>query len=301
MRLTVGKYAEYAAASYSKVETERLGGRAYELGNVRCSHFELSEGGDFANGGMVPEVESRRHHVLSLCGTDELLDVVDWDSGEVDVELFGLGSGRMRVHRGAMRYAKLALSAVPASVWRRMLRGRGRVTFVGHSLGGAAALMLPLLLPGFGCELECCGLMKSGESRECLERVDVGSEPLGRFQVITYGSPRCVRSGSGSLYPEGWSVCRAVLECDPVPDMPFRWGFLPLGGWEHVGEALYLNGGAWTEVSSLWQVWRRVKRAWVLLLGVFGGRLLESVRSMHGMDEYRRRLDYAGEWNRLSE
>jgi hypothetical protein len=230
------QFTKYAIAAYSDSQTSLLGGARFTLANVAVSYFSVPETG----------------HVLAIAGTDELTDIGNW-TPEVSHQ------GGLAVHKGALLYAEIVLRLIPKEV----VESIGTLTLVGHSLGGAAAIMLPLLAPALARE---------------------------NVQVVTYGSPRCIRAMCGAEYPEEVQVTRVVLAHDPVPDVPLRWTCFPAGGWEHVGTPLYVNGGQWTEVTGWWHVCRRIERTAILALSMLRGKLAARVRLMHSMQTYRDKL-----------
>jgi len=198
---------------------------------------------------------------IAIAGTNEF---VDWgfnanlETEQVTLPCENLWSvPSIGVHKGIWEYAKLAAYAIERS---GVTSGR-KVRVTGHSLGGAAALLLPLLMPGI-------------------------------VSVTTFGAPRCLRSDSAFRYPSGVDVTRYVRPLDIVPDLPlaFGWGLTQLSGWSHIGDAKYLfnSGAIKTELTT----WDQLRRRCVRLLHWINDGFMTSILAEHNSsDGYLRLLE----------
>ena len=166
------------------------------------------------------------------------------------------------------------------STWRLVKSGSTesllRITqreIYGHSAGAAVAGCLPQVLRNSGCHPDIS-------------------------KIITFAGPRFVRSDSAINYIDLLTRCWCPL--DFVPDVPMHVGkWLPrnAGGWSHVGQDVCLirkNGtpAPAVEVSTAYQVWRRLYRTWKLKRPSSWADLIGN--EWHGMDNY---LSYASEWD----
>lgn len=153
-------------------------------------------------------------------GTDEFPDVKDDTCGQRE---YPQG---FCVHKGFYAYAKkcwLAIQGLP--VFQNAVSRNRRIILTGHSLGGAAALLMPLIEP------------------KMINRT-------ARIQhIITFGSPRPFNGGTNPLnHPYYGKILRIIRQADIVPDTPL-WGSLPaplaasVSGWSHVGNEMFLQPG----------------------------------------------------------
>lgn len=151
-----------------------------------------------ANARGVVACVDPKNVVVAIAGTD---DVEDWRN-DVDISTVRLGDfaracgiynysghGRCLVHEGFAAYANLSLSAALESVY---LSDFDNIWFVGHSLGGAAAVIARWLLP-------------ITLARRC--------------RVVTFGAPGTHRGRfCGPCFGE--PVLRVNRVTDPVPVFP---------------------------------------------------------------------------------
>jgi len=164
---------------------------------------------------------------IAIAGTNDALDAIN----DADTRKVALPDGT-RVHSGFLHYAESVLNAI------RLLRIKGHLTrrklfIVGHSLGGAAAEILPLIEPTLAPE-----------------------------QIHTFGSPRWCASNYALQYPYETTHWRRPL--DVVPDVPLHLRharFLRrVSGFSHVrGQAAYLTADAVTPDTG--HIARRIQRA----------------------------------------
>jgi pimeloyl-ACP methyl ester carboxylesterase len=155
--------------------------------------------------------------IIAVAGSD---DADDWKSnGRIAKRLTGHGRA---AHAGFVEAAQSILAAgVLPTVWRTC-----RVHIVGHSRGGAIAMLLA----------------------EALHRF-----PIFNTQVVTFGAPRVF--GPWSELPRDMRVWRVEHAADPVPWTPSALRF------RHQGHRVWLDDdGTYTVNPSLWQraaaVWR---------------------------------------------
>ena len=135
--------------------------------------------------------------IVAIAGTNDLVDV----GQDLDLQPTVLSNGRLNVHNGFSNHAlevRSALSKFDFSLWPTT-----EVWLVGHSLGGAAATLLPLVL-----------------------------DLPGTVRVVTYGAPPAIGQGFGGRY--NVDVTRFAHVSDLVPK-PLR------AFYEHVGRPFWIR------------------------------------------------------------
>lgn len=186
--------------------------------------------------------------ILAIRGSDE---IADWmlNVKHSHASLRGFG-----VHSGFLSYAKKVAGAVS-----QISMPNVPCVLTGHSLGGAAAVLLPLL-----------GLRFSNGVRHVK-------------WITTFGAPRCLSPESAARYLTP-SVFRFVRCADPVPDLPYRW----IGQkFAHTGSAFALTGPGRIEGEgcSWWRrFWRRMRYA----MAIVGRAEMAAGHSMVAYEEWLR-------------
>ena len=180
--------------------------------------------------------------VIAIAGTDQK---GDWGFN-LDREFVNLNG--IRVHSGFMNFADIIAKSIPED----MRKPNVPLLITGHSLGGAAATLLPLLLPS-----------------------------LSPHAVVTFGAPKCLHAEDAIKYPRPVFNIRNVD--DVVPWVPVT---LPGRTWGVPGEVYYLTGTAVSVYPG--SVLRRFGKQALSLTSYIthrgSGRLL-GIRE-HGMDRY---------------
>lgn len=148
--------------------------------------------------------------VVAIAGSN---DASDWRGNLAICPVpFGRHS-EIRVHRGILDHA-LAVSAAlrPLS---KLLANR-QITFVGHSLGGAVALLLPAIWLAFP---------------------SIATPPiLGSMRSVTFGAPRVGNAAFNAIRPAAL-IEQVAADGDPIPHLPIRG---PLLGYRHAPGLRYL-------------------------------------------------------------
>ncbi len=225
--LTLAVAADMASRAYQQtVQINSFTVTQYSHGHVQW--FSARSGGDLW---------------IAFCGTNE---ADDW--------IFNLNVGKEisncgHVHDGFNR----ALDTVWSSVMDEIARGRlERLTFVGHSLGGALAAIAASRL--------------------------IFSPLCSRMYLWTFGQPRC-----GDRQWADWMeqqlnsrYVRTFNAGDPIPHVPTRLRFC------HAGRELFFDKDGTATEPTLWQ---RVSAA----MGVIVTQFWSSVvwLGAHSMDRYR--------------
>lgn len=182
--------------------------------------------------------------VISIAGTDDWRDVLQDAAGFIPTTLEDFASqasSRNSIGDIDPAYGPIAIGLGFAMHARDVLRGlreiedslpfawgKKHVWITGHSLGGAAAAVLPLL-----------------------------ARDINPQQIVTFGAPRWLIKGEhGYLYD--FPLDRWVSNLDFVPDLPRISGV-------HVGDVRYIHrGGKFSVYRSLSAY---LARAWVLTTG----------------------------------
>ena len=179
--------------------------------------------------GIIGWLPRTKTCVIAIAGTN---DHLDWATN-TDVRIRDYEG--VEYHEGFFTYADFfAAGAVTCDKW---IREAEKIYVTGHSLGGAAALILPEIM---------------------------SFEPT---QIVTFDAPRCLRSDTAARYPFGTAVLRVVKPMDFVPDVPLKikgpFQYSRISGWSHVGAEWWLlaNGRIDTDPSAMWQFMRRARRA----------------------------------------
>lgn len=166
--------------------------------------------------------ESGTHLVFAIAGTDSFQD---WWKYNLVMNEKVLGG--CAVHAGFADHSMEVADIILDHYGWTLKENDLRVSACGHSLGGAVASCLPLLIP----------------------RIQ---------EVRTFGAPRFMRAGE--QYPDDTWVERVAHVLDLVPDTPLRsgWGFTKYSRWSHVGGCTWigLDGLHYRELSW-WQSSRR--------------------------------------------
>lgn len=201
--------------------------------------------------------------VIAIAGTNDARDCVDNALAFSHVDRrSGFGA-----HKGMLAHALAfyaGMERADGDIFRR-LREAERVYVTGHSLGGAAAVLLPLLMDGICPSLVC-----------------------------TFGQPRVLTAATAGRYPH--PLRRFVGASDIVPLLPLPWRFA------HVGDVRYVttktNGDLLAErrfgslgkylallrtyvAGALWRLPRGESPVW------------NAVRDQHSMVRYRAALEKA--------
>lgn len=171
---------------------------------------------------------------VAVRGTDDAMDVIENRNFGPAVYSSNICES-MFIHAGFSSHAWKLADAVAECI--KPFEGTLPVIFCGHSLGGAAAMLLPLY---------------------------THIEPN---RIITFGAPRVLRSETDENYPYAHLVTRFVRPLDLVPDVPLRignWLTTRYGGWSHVGQCRWLldDGTIELDPPAWWQYARRLRRAW---------------------------------------
>lgn len=183
--------------------------------------------------------------VVSIAGTNDLVDI----GQDLDIQSTVLTNGRTQVHKGFADHAlevraalaKFDFNASPTTeVW-----------IVGHSLGGAAAVLLPLVL-----------------------------DLPGTIRVVTYGAPPVIGQGFGGRY--NVDVTRFAHVSDLVPK-PLR------ALYEHVGRPFWIraNGQVSGSPSMLHRAWGLLAKVW----RIASSGIVLANRHYHSMSNYRKSLE----------
>lgn len=164
-------------------------------------HFENANAS-----GLVGWHNSAKVAFISIAGTNQLIDAInDMSCDRVPVTVEGTDS-TIEVHQGFRDYAQAAINGIRLLQIKSHLR-RKSLFIVGHSLGGAAAEIIPLL-----------------------------QSDLIPHQVHTFGSPRWCASENAMDYPFMTTHWRRPE--DIVPDVPLHLGWLRclsrVSGFSHV-------------------------------------------------------------------
>lgn len=169
----------------------------------------------------------REVDVIAVAGSDE---ANDWANNRKHSTM---RLGGVEVREGFVNHAKMLATALDNaglfSKWRRW-----PLYLTGHSLGGAAAAVLPLI------------------------------ESLGFEQIVTFGQPRFATKDTIKHYPHCGKLTRIVRTMDVVPDVPLRFKlpFWPSQQWSHCGNEIWIDETGTNQDPTLpWRVGRRVKRA----------------------------------------
>ena len=155
-------------------------------------------------------------------------------------------------HAGFLRHAKLIRDEL-AQMGIYALIKKHDLYLTGHSLGGAVAILLPLITDWL--------------------------HPTG---IYTFGAPRTLSHETAGKYP--YSVQRFQGATDIVPMMPLSRRF------SHVGAVRYLNKGFFTE--HRWGAlgkWLRLSTFYARRL--LSMRVSKTVVEQHSMSRYRRALE----------
>ena len=161
-------------------------------------------------------INADRWVIVSVAGSD---DAVDWWSN-LTTDQKDTWNGRA-AHRGFVDSANCCINRIPLGA----THGK-TVHLVGHSRGGAIALLLAERWHGF---------------------------PSRNVQVTTFGAPRVFSLWAPAL-PADLRIWRVEHACDPVPAVPPAWRFA------HVGDRVWLDDdGTIIQNPSLW---RRLKSMW---------------------------------------
>lgn len=213
-------FTSYASAAYcqpAKLRTWTCGKNC----NANPSFQPVAAGGDgndiqFWYVGVDPTLKTV---VLGHQGTDptkimSLLTDIDFIPDELDPELFPGLPQDIKVHNGfGEAHAETALPVL-AAVRKALSQSKlNKVTIVGHSLGGALALLngvyLPLNLPGVN------------------------------FRTITYGMPRVGNKAFANYVNANVPIDRVINQDDVVPILPGRFlGFRHSNGEKHIQDDL---------------------------------------------------------------
>lgn len=185
-----------------------------------------------------------------IAGSD---DALDWHLNSRCESEATLG---IETHMGFTIHARLVAEAI------RDYDFRGRsVIFIGHSVGGAVAGLLPAILGHRAC------------------------------RSIGFNAPKFVTSRDAANYPEDY-----VNVCDPhdiVPDQPLRWWnatawFIGWPSYSHVGRRYYVlpDGRTDTEMSG---INRRLVR-WSMLAAKGLWKAPQICREYHSMERLRKSI-----------
>lgn len=242
--------AELAAAAYRPDVADMIrwdGFHAFR--SVRCGNAQ----------GFV--LWDMREAVIAIAGTNELADMLqNLLARRSAVSDMALDSRGFWAHFGMLMHARDFASGLIDADLLKVLRTR-RVYITGHSLGGAVATLLPLVLPPLKPELIC-----------------------------TFGAPRCLSHATAGRYPH--PVRRFVGVGDIVPLVPFSNRFA------HVGDVRYItaerNGKLLSErrygaLGKYWRLALTYGTAWCrhAMLGRRAALpLLAEVVEQHRMDRY---------------
>lgn len=216
--------------------------------------FEVREWEYNNTAGLIALSEQDQAAIVAVAGSN---DSGDWRQNR---RLGVVNRQHVEYHGGFYEHA----CDVYLALHKRTREWRGfRLILTGHSLGGAAAAIL--------------GVM------------DAAFWPT---QVVTFGTPRFLKSKNAHKYPLCSRLSRFVMPLDLVPDVPFLsvlpgigW---PAGGWAHCGSAYWLapRKTPVTEIQFAGHVARRVKR-FVSLARTSPWRWFEKLNEFHDMRQYR--------------
>lgn len=192
--------AIHAQAAYGRDED-----LAFVKSRARWADFVRWRHGN-AHGYIIAAAEKA---VVAIAGTD---DRRDWRGNLAACPDPLPGWPRTRAHRGLVRYADSVLAGLAPHY--HVLRDRV-ATVVGHSLGGAAAILLPTLA-----------------------RLDWRlPASIVSAAVVTFGAPRVGNRALADLRT-GWPTLGLIADGDPIPHLPLRG---PLIGYRHAPELRYLT------------------------------------------------------------
>ena len=186
---------------------------------------------------------------IGIRGSD---DIYDWAYNRNTKRVLVAGS---LVHEGFYDYTKLVIDAIERLAKNAKIPNGWNLRTVylcGHSLGGAAARLIPTVCKGF--------------------RVN---------QIVTFGAPPTHVDSAAAIY--NFPLTEFRLPWDPFPH-------LPLGkDWGECGKIVRINGKLDTGNESVWQKWmRRLWLAYCLRRGP--GYLKRQVSKHHSMDLYSRAI-----------
>ncbi|KAF5379505.1 hypothetical protein D9615_006488 [Tricholomella constricta] len=218
-------YSYYASAGYCKPANTR----AWNCGancNANSGFKPVASGGDgaivqFWYVGYDPALKTV---IVSYQGTDssKILPVItnaDFHLDSLKASLFPGVSSKIKTHNGfgdaQARSAKAVLAAVKTAM---STHSATKVTIVGHSLGGALALITSVYLP-------------------------LHLPTTTTFKTITFGAPRVGNQAFVNYVNARLDVSRVVNQDDIVPILPGRFlGFGHVNGEKHI-----LDSNAWVD------------------------------------------------------
>ncbi|KAJ3296308.1 hypothetical protein HK104_001715 [Borealophlyctis nickersoniae] len=188
-------YTQFAAAAYcTPTQIRNWNCKTCIGGPTNVSYF-----GDYNNmQGYVAAYPSRETILVSFKGSSNLLNwVANLQMAQTDSDFCVAGS---KVHSGFLQQYNAVKSSVRSLVDKYTKDFPGySVTFVGHSLGGAVALL-------------------AGMDAACNKYVTLASN---QYTVMTVGSPRVGNAiFAQSVYDQGIAYFRGVHDNDQVPHLP---------------------------------------------------------------------------------
>lgn len=204
-RATSRRPALLAFALHCQAAYGRDDDLAFVKSRSRWSDFVRFRHGN-AHGYILAAAEKA---VVAIAGTDDLRD---WRGNLAACPDPLPGWPSTRAHRGLVRYADSVRAALAPHY--HVLRDR-IVTVTGHSLGGAAALLLPTLA-----------------------RLDWRlPASIVSAAVVTFGAPRVGNRHLAELRT-GWPTLGVIADGDPIPHLPLRGPWI---GYRHARELRYLT------------------------------------------------------------
>ncbi|KAJ3290433.1 hypothetical protein HK104_006786 [Borealophlyctis nickersoniae] len=188
-------YTQYAAAAYcTKSQIQDWNCKTCIAGPTNISYF-----GDYNNmQGYVAAYPSRETILVAFKGSSNVANwVANLQTAQADSDFCVSGS---KVHGGFLQQYQSVQSDVRSLVDKYMKDFKGySVTFIGHSLGGAVALLASM-------------------DASCNKYVNLASN---QNTVMSVGGPRVGNSVfAQSVYDQGVSFFRGVHDNDQVPHLP---------------------------------------------------------------------------------
>lgn len=173
---------------------------------------------------------------LVFPGTDSAADAMT----DAIFELVGFLSGHC--HRAFLQAAQSTFSTVGGKVKELLMqKPSSKVIIVGHSLGGALAMLY-------------AALFKQENANFPIEK------------LITFGQPRCGNGQFAKAFEQmNISYLRFINDGDPVPDAPPPWG---KSDWTHAGKGFIFNKDGELSESLLAYESGALARAITFVIGI---------------------------------
>lgn len=175
-----------------------------------------------------------RHAVIAIAGTDEKADWAYNVASDPVIRPMPCDNGQSRdftVHGGFLKYAEVVRGAIAGFSGLPFNFHAYMLTIAGHSLGGAAAVLLPAVL------------------------ADSPLPMIGRIErVITFGAPKAIHGRDCPFYP--WPATHFRSVDDLVPLLPVSTLRSP---WGQPGQSLFVSSkeiNVWGGSSMFW-IYRR--------------------------------------------